>query len=469
MTRLQETIEVPRPLAEVFEYVSNFSHIEQWDPGVAESVRLTPGPLGVDSRFRVVVRFGLSSTPMEYLIRVYEPPHRVVLEGEGGSVHAIDDIRFAATAAGTRIDYTADLSFQGLAGMVEPWLGGVLDRVGKNAMAGLQAAFSQPPAPPAPSLVNAALDHLILPGMLGFTRFGYRWRQRSWRPLAVSLRGRTVIVTGATAGLGRAAAGQLAELGARVVLVGRDAEKMEQTRQEIAAATGNPELAVEVADLSLLAQVSQLADRLLQREPQIHVLINNAAVLLNERTVTAEGLEQTLATNLLAPFLLTNRLLPRLKASAPARIINVSSGGMYMTGIDVDDLQYEQGDYDGSLAYARTKRGLVILTELWAEQLADQGVVVNAMHPGWAATPGVAKSLPGFYRFTRALLRTPAEGADTIVWLAAAPEAGQVTGQFWLDREPHTTAVLPGTRGARAQWEQLWAALAKLTGEPPAL
>ncbi|MEE4377884.1 MAG: SDR family NAD(P)-dependent oxidoreductase [Candidatus Competibacteraceae bacterium] len=455
MIHLQETIEVPRPLADVFNYTSNFSNVAQWDPGITESTKLSPGHIGVGTRFRVVVKFGLSSTPMDYVITAYEPPDRVVLKGEGGSIRAIDTICFSATDEGTRIDYSANITFTGWTGFTEPFLRGLLNRVGKNAVEGLQKALTEQPPPPSYSLVNNVMDRLIVPGMLGFTRLGYAWHKRSWQPLPVSLNQRTAVITGATSGLGRAAAERLAALGAQLILVGRDPEKTAQTQQDIIAATGNEHVSVEIADLGLVCGVEGLAQRLLAREQGIHILINNAGVLLNERKVSAEGIETTLATNLLAPFLLTNRLIPLLRQSAPARIINVSSGGMYTTGIRLDDLQYESGTYDGSMAYARTKRALVMLTELWANQLEYTGVVVHAMHPGWADTPGVSNSLPGFYKLTKTFLRTPEQGADTIVWLAAAPEVASVSGRFWLDREPHITSVIPGTGGSRKQAHQL--------------
>jgi NAD(P)-dependent dehydrogenase (short-subunit alcohol dehydrogenase family) len=319
-------------------------------------------------------------------------------------------------------------------------------------------------ASPGRSLLTDLQDRLILPGLLGFTRLGYRWRRRCWKPLTVSLRGRTGVVTGATSGLGRAAASQLAALGARVILVGRDPAKAEATRKEIVAATGNADVAVALADLSLLAEVRKLARQLLRNEPRIHVLVNNAGVLLGRRTTTAEGNETTLATNLLAPFLLTELLLPRLRESAPARIVNVSSGGMYTTGLVLDDLQFEQSAWDGARAYARTKRALVVLTELWARRLKDSGVVVHSMHPGWADTPGVASSLPAFRRVTRPLLRTAEEGADTITWLAAAPEAALSSGGFWLDREAHTTHVFPGTDPSPQERRRLWEEMTRLTG-----
>jgi NAD(P)-dependent dehydrogenase (short-subunit alcohol dehydrogenase family)/carbon monoxide dehydrogenase subunit G len=461
--RLQETIEVNRPLADVFQYTSEFSNVEQWDPGVASATRLNPGPLGVGSEYRVLVKLGPRRLPMHYTITRYEPPSRVVLEGKSTTVNALDDIRFEPTATGTRIVYTADLSFQGWFSYAESLLKSRLDGVGKAAIAGLRQVLTEELPVPERSWIGTLQDRLILPGMLGFTRLGYDWHKRSWRPLAASLRGQTVVITGVTAGLGRAAAERLARLGARVILVGRNPAKLEETRQAISVATGHRELVTLTADLSLLAEVNRLADQLLAEESRIHCLINNAGVLLNERTVTAEGIEATLATNLLAPFLLTNRLLPRLRESAPARVINVSSGGMYTSGLALDDLPMEQGTYSGSVAYARTKRALVILTELWAEQLKDSGVVVHAMHPGWAATPGVVSSLPGFYRLTRPLLRTPEQGADTIVWLAVAPEAAKVSGLFWLDREPHITHVFPGTQETAADRQRLWTLLAGLT------
>ena len=300
----------------------------------------------------------------------------------------------------------------------------------------------------APSLANSLMDRLILPGALGFTRFGYACRKHNWAGEEYTMKGRTVVVTGATSGLGLSAARSLAERGARVVLVGRNPDKAERVRQDVIAACGNENVTVQLADLGLMSEVRKLAARLLESEPAIHVLVNNAAILPAERELTAEGLEQTFATNLLSPYLLTELLLPRLRESAPARIVNVLSGGMYLSGIEPQDLEYACGDFDGSRAYARAKRALMVLTEQWAGELEGSGVVVNAMHPGWADTPGVEGSLPGFYRLMQPLLRSPEQGADTISWLASAAEAAGTSGLFYLDREPHVTTVIPGTGGS---------------------
>jgi NAD(P)-dependent dehydrogenase (short-subunit alcohol dehydrogenase family) len=401
---------------------------------------------------------------MRYVVTEYSPPKRVVLEGRGKRIEAIDSITFEQEGSGTRITYVADLSFSGVLASAEPFMRGTLDRVGRKAVEGLESALNERRQTPPARILNLVKDRAVLPGMLGFSRLGYQNRKRSWAPVIDSLEGRTVIVTGATSGLGRAAALGLAKKGARVVLVGRDSEKTEKTRREIADETGNPEIGLQVADLALMDEVRRLAERVLEEESRIHVLVNNAGALYPARELTDEGIEKTLALDLLSPFLLTNLLIPRLRESQPARIVNVSSGGMYTQPVRVDDLQYEKGRYDGSTAYARAKRGLVILTELWAESLKDGGVVVNSMHPGWADTPGVSSSLPTFYRVTRKILRTPEEGADTIVWLAASREAASQTGRFWLDRQPHTTHVFPGTRASGDDRTRLWSELSALSG-----
>jgi dehydrogenase/reductase SDR family protein 12 len=185
--------------------------------------------------------------------------------------------------------------------------------------------------------------------------------------------------------------------------------------------------------------------------------------LLGERTLSPDGIEMTFATNVLGPFLLTNLLTPLLKKSAPARIVNVSSGGMYTQRIHVEDLQSARGEFDGATAYARTKRAQVILTEQWAQRLAGSGVVVHAMHPGWADTPGLESS-PRFYGATKWLLRTPQEGADTIVWLGAAPEPARCSGGFWHDRRERPTHRVPWTKDSPEDRARLWAECERLSG-----
>ncbi|HEX6146150.1 MAG TPA: SDR family NAD(P)-dependent oxidoreductase [Acidimicrobiia bacterium] len=293
----------------------------------------------------------------------------------------------------------------------------------------------------------------------GFTNLGYLIHARGFEADHADMSGKTVLVTGATGGLGKETARVLTGRGARVIVVGRSSEKLARARDEL----GGGVVTLQ-ADLSSMEEIRRLAADVIGSEPRLDVLVNNVGVLLPQRALSDEGMELTLATNLAGSFLLTNLLVPLLLRSAPARIVNVSSGGMYAERIRPDDLQYERGAYRGASAYARTKRGQVVLTEMWAERLAGSGVVVHAMHPGWVGTAGVEQSLPTFNRLMRPLLRTVAQGADTIVWLATAPEPASSTGRFWFDREVAPTHLSRSTRERPGEREALWEALTRLTG-----
>jgi len=303
-------------------------------------------------------------------------------------------------------------------------------------------------------LVDATLEASVIGG---FSRIGpaLRGRVEHWAD-PPRLDGRVCLVTGASGGLGLAASVGMARLGASLRLLVRDAERGEVARRRIVEQTGNADVRCELVDISLRRSVRACADRLLASEEPVHVLVHNAGVLPRERRETEEGVELTFATNVLGPHLLTRLLRDRLVASAPARVLFVSSGGMYTRRLDVDDLQSRRGTYDGRVAYARSKRAEVVLAERWAAALAGTGVVVHAMHPGWADTPGIKSSLPAFQRVMRPLLRTPEQGADTIVWLAAAEEPARLTGRFWCDRHVRSTHRLARTQETAEDRDRLW-------------
>jgi len=311
-------------------------------------------------------------------------------------------------------------------------------------------------------LIDTALDRSVI---AGYTSVGYRIRDRAWDPGDLApMDGQVVLVTGATSGIGLAAAEGFAKLGASVRILARDAQRGERTRAEIAARSGNCEVALELCDLSELTAIRGFAERFSTQEARLDVLVNNAGVLTGERTLSADGIELTFATNVLGPFLLTDTLMGLLERSTPSRVINVSSGGMYAQRLHVDDLEMAREEFDGPVAYARTKRIEVILTELWAERTKHAGVLVHSMHPGWVDTPGLAASLPRFHRLTRPLLRTPQQGADTIVWLGAAREPTRSSGRFWHDRRARPTHYLPWTRESAEERDRLWAECERLTG-----
>jgi dehydrogenase/reductase SDR family protein 12 len=335
-------------------------------------------------------------------------------------------------------------------------------KVGKDTMEGLKRALQDRFKAPEASKKIAAADRLILPGIWRFTRLGYREAQKRWNPVSAYQGNRHAVITGATSGVGLAAALQLAALGASITLVARDRVKAESVASDLLTQTGNNRIKVEIADMSLTADVHTLADRLVKKGRAVDMLINNAGALFNPRQQTAEGLEKSFALLLLGPYILTEGLRPILAAAESPRVVNVLSGGMYSQKIRIDDLQSLRGQYSGSVAYARAKRGLMILTEEWAQQWEKDGIVVNAMHPGWADTPGVETALPAFHAITRKLLRSPEQGADTAVWLATSSEAGAVSGEFWLDREQHPSHLSQRTVESPVQREHLLQTLADL-------
>ena len=312
--------------------------------------------------------------------------------------------------------------------------------------------------------MDTVLDRSVV---VGYTSVGYCIRERTWASDELArMDGRVVLVTGATSGIGRAAAEGFARLGASVRMLARDPRRGERTRAEIIARTGNSDVEVELCDLSDLASVRGFAERFGAQTSRLDVLVNNAGVLTGERRLSADGIELTFATNVLGPFLLTNMLIGLLERSAPSRVVNVSSGGMYTQRLHADDLQMAGENFDGPVAYARTKRIEVILTELWAERLKDAGVVVHAMHPGWVDTPGLAASLPRFRRLTRPLLRTPRQGADTILWLGAASEPARRSGEFWHDRRVRPTHRVPWTKESAEERGRLWVECERLSAAP---
>jgi dehydrogenase/reductase SDR family protein 12 len=315
------------------------------------------------------------------------------------------------------------------------------------------------------------LDQTVI---LSFDRSGFRRHSARFDPaeLSVDLSGQTALVTGANSGIGFETARALARRGAEVWLLCRSRERGEAAVGRLRAEQPAARLHLCVVDVASLASVGAAAASL---PSPVHLLIHNAGVLPDQLSRTAEGLESTLATNLVGPFLLTALLLPALRAAGEARVILVSSGGMYAEKLDVARLSNEDSPFDGVKAYARTKRAQVVLGELWQAQLGPRGIDVYTMHPGWADTPAVATSIPTFHRLTRAILRSPAEGADTVIWLAIARRLRGQGGRFWFDREavsPHLSGpagVLRDTREGEGDRAALWAALHRWSGLEPAI
>ena len=299
--------------------------------------------------------------------------------------------------------------------------------------------------------VDKAMDRLIAPG---FTRIGPAVRSRlpGWPadPEPGSLTGKVAAVTGASSGLGVATAEGLAKLGAEVRLVVRDTDKAEGVRAQIQRDVPGAKIAIDRCDIGDLDDVRRFAAEL--DVERLDVLVHNAGAMPAERTESAQGHELTMALHLLGPVLMTELLRPALSGH-DARVLFVTSGGMYSQRLRADDPEYRRGDYSGTTAYARSKRAQIELLPLLAQRWT--GIGVHATHPGWADTPGVVDSMPTFHKLTGPFLRDAACGADTTVWLSAV-RPQPVAGRLWHDRRARPTHMLRKTRSTDAERDQMW-------------
>jgi retinol dehydrogenase-14 len=277
-----------------------------------------------------------------------------------------------------------------------------------------------------------------------------------------SMTGKTVLITGGTGGIGRAAAIALASMGARVGIIGRDAARAKVAAAEISRESGASAVDVFVADMSSQNEVRRLADEVLAAYPRLDVLLNNVGGFWANRHVTADGLEHTFALNHLAPFLLTSLLLERLTASAPARIVTVSSAAQSMGRIDFDDLMGER-KYSGQRAYNQSKLANIMFTYELSKRLEGTGVTATAVHPGMTSTDFSAEdpALGILVRILRPFMQTPAQGADTAVYLASSPEVEGASGGYFVKRKTrrsHAASYDAATTG------RLWQVSADLVG-----
>jgi NAD(P)-dependent dehydrogenase (short-subunit alcohol dehydrogenase family) len=290
----------------------------------------------------------------------------------------------------------------------------------------------------AATAIDTMLDRTIA---LGYGDMGLRLRRRlpGWPADPPRMDGKVVVATGAASGIGLAACRGFAHLGASVRAVARDEGRADDAVTLIREAVPKADVRGLHCDVASLRALRSLAERLNAEEEQLDVLVNNAGTMPDHRERSPDGHEVMFATHVLAPFALTAWTADLLARSAPSRVINVSSGGMYGQSLPAGDFQSEDTRYSSKKLYARTKREEVVITELWAEKLAPRGIVVHAMHPGWVDTKGVRDWLPVFRALTGSIIRSPEEGADTVVWLGGSPEALRTTGRFWHDRRARPT------------------------------
>ncbi|XP_077421671.1 DHRS-12_like_SDR_c-like domain-containing protein [Vanacampus margaritifer] len=301
----------------------------------------------------------------------------------------------------------------------------------------------------------------FLKGMTEFTRNAFLSASKRFveKDLEVSLAGRSFMITGANSGIGKATAMAVARRGGTIHVVCRNKDKAEEARAELVKETGNKEIYVHILDLSETKKVWEFAEAFKRKYKALNVLINNAGSMMSEREVNAEGLEKGFATNVLGVYILTKSLIPLLEKSADPRVITLSSGGMLVQKLRIGNLQSERGRYDGSMVYAQHKRQQVVMTEQLAK--IHPSVHFSVMHPGWVDTPAVANAMPDFHSSMKSNLRTPEQGADTVVWLAVSEAAAaNPSGRFYQDRRMVATHLpLAWTHSSPLEEQKLISAL----------
>lgn len=275
--------------------------------------------------------------------------------------------------------------------------------------------------------------------------------------------GKICLVTGATSGIGRVTALELARMGATVVIVARSRERGEATQAAIRAQTGNEAVDLILADLADLAAVRSAAETFRARYDRLDVLVNNAGIYVDKRTLSADGIELTFAVNHLAPFLMTHLLLESLRNAVPARIVTVSSGAHMAGRGRFDDVRAERG-YNGFAAYAESKLANVLFTYELARRLEDSGITANCLHPG-AVRTGFASETGGIFGvlfgLARPFMLSPEQGAETSIYLASSPEVEGISGKYFVKRRPQTSSMVSYDRAVQ---QKLWELSEQLCG-----
>ncbi|XP_008564052.1 PREDICTED: dehydrogenase/reductase SDR family member 12 isoform X1 [Galeopterus variegatus] len=300
-------------------------------------------------------------------------------------------------------------------------------------------------------------------GLREYTKSGYESASKDFVPddLEVQVPGRAFLVTGGNSGIGKATAIEIAKRGGTVHLACRDPERAAGAKGEIIRESGNQNIFLHIVDLSEPKKIWKFVENFKQ-EHKLHVLINNAGCMVNERELTEDGLEKNFATNTLGVYILTTALIPVLEKEHDPRVITVSSGGMLVQKLNTSDLQSERAAFNGTMVYAQNKRQQVVLTERWAQM--HPAIHFSSVHPGWVDTPAVRLSMPGFHARLGDRLRSAAQGADTVLWLPVSPAAAaHPSGLFFQDRKPVSTHLpLARTSSSPAEEEKLMEILEQL-------
>lgn len=463
----KEKLVVQRTIEDSFAYLIDLVNLVEWHPAVLAVKQISKGPPSLNWEYEIRYRIGIQTIQMRMHIAKIVDNKEIILRGESRFFSYEETIKLSHETDLTGIEYQSEIHLKEYWSYLTPVFRPIFTQINRSAIGRLEKALGEQPHYQPARITERLADRLIIPGLAKFTRFGYELEHRFWYPNAGFLQGKSAVVVGGCSAIGQAVVTALSRLGARVLVADVDEKKGLLLQKHVLEKTGN-EIIFEPANLSELGATIALASRIYQHFESLDILINAASRTYARRLNTSEGVEKTFAVNLLCPFVLTESLHELLKRSQTSRIINVTSAMMYTQKLRLDDLDSKERPYQGNMAFARAMRGMVDITEQWAEKWQADQIFVHCMHPGWTDTQSLRNGLATpIYRLMKPVLRTPEQGADTIVWLASSPVTEESNGLFWLDRRPHPTALIAGTQSsAKSQkqlYEQLLAFWEKLT------
>jgi NAD(P)-dependent dehydrogenase (short-subunit alcohol dehydrogenase family) len=453
----EEKILVRRQVQDCFDYLVDLTNLQEWNPAVISVKKTSKGPPAVNSEYVLKFQLGLMEIPLQARLTKVDDGQKIIFIAENQFLQLEDHIDFSQEGEMAGIHYRSQLKLNGYLERMTPAMQFLFRRSAKNSITRLEKALGEQPEYIPPTPLEQIADRMILPALAKFSRFGYQLEHRDWAPYAGTLKHKNALVLMGSGSISRVTAMSLARLGARVIAVGADEQQGEALVRDIAEETGQS-IIFEKSDLAEVSQAMDVAHRVYQHCNELHLLINCTDQVINKRIVTKDGLERTLAQHLIGPFVFVESVFSLLKQAGESRLISMAAPSIYTQRLHLDDLQFKQKPYNGTVAYARAKRGVVDLTEVWSEKWRHDGVIAHSMNPGWADDQEHhARSMT--QRLMKPLLRTPEQAADTIIWLATSPSVTETSGLFWLDRRPHPTAVIGGTKTPPRQQKRLYETL----------
>lgn len=460
----QKKVTVDRSIEDCFTYLADLRNMVDWDQTVMRARKSSRGAIGLNTDFHIEYQMGPMSFDVIFEITAFSKPDAVCAKGECEAFDMLYEFVLSQKEGQpSEISLSSQIKLKGAYSLFKAPLGARVHRFLKKGIDRLVQTLAERPSFQPLTASEQLENKLIVPSLLKLSRFGYARKKRHWQPYFNSLKGKNVLITDGTSDLGVQLIEDFTRLGARVMFVSADLDKAERVLENAKEAEGEGAVIspiFEHLDLSLLGDVNKLAQKVHQHFNSLSVLVNNYGQIIKKRHTTKEGFEKSFASLLLGPFVLTESLHELLRHADRPKVINVISSGVYMQPIDPDDLESKKKPYNGFLAYARSRRGLLDMTKVWAKTWGEKNhISVHCVNPGWVDSHELRPQLVGVRAIAKPLMRNLWQASDSITWLASSPAAEEVNGLYWLDRRPLTESLLTLTKSSDKKQDQLYAAL----------